>query len=444
MPTITKPKIDLSGREGSMTEIIETNMDLINAVASVPELVTVLKTIFAANGLDTKASNRLIRNVAMKRNLEQAWSAVTNSYLAGTGNDTIKTGRSWYKFDESAKKIVSEDIQEIAVKTDDSDVTINKNGEAITVEIEPNTDCIDCVDSDDNNGQSDYEFFSNLDPDFDIDDEVPSADKNTDNDTDNVEESLTEDTIKSYKQWFLDYIKTSDEDRIRGILDTLVDSMTEEQIMKHLKSHGWFENYPELDPKLNETLKEQNDEIVVDYILEDDDIIFDDATGNIMVPSDLIDFAAGRYVNIKFTDDNDKNNIHQYKITTISNDDEYITLEYIDTINELETLDESKSIKESKDFNPDIWKAIGQHFDYSIPEKTAEVFLDLVDRALSQNEEDTYDAVSSAINDGLIYDSDIWQIISFYEPAELSDETYSNLLGDTAAIVDIIKNGDFE
>lgn len=113
------------------------------------------------------------------------------------------------------------------------------------------------------------------------------------------------------------------------------------------KGHG------DLDPRLNETLKEQNDEIAVDYILEDDDIIFDDATGNIMVPSDLIDFTAGHYVNIKFTDDNDKNNIHQYKIATISNDDEYITLEYIDTINELETLYESKSIKESAKISRD-------------------------------------------------------------------------------------------
>ena len=87
---------------------------------------------------------------------------------------------------------------------------------------------------------------------------------------------------------------------------------------------------------------------------------------------------------------------------------------------------------------------MGQHFDYTIDEKAAEVFLDLVDRALAQDTEDISDAVYTAIDDGLIYDDDRWSIISFYEPSELSDETYEQLFNDTVAIVDIVKNGNLD
>lgn len=75
---------DLSKKEGSMSNIIEKNLNKINASASKDELLNNLTNIFKDNGLDTEASKRLLLNVKKSKSLTAALSTVYNSYLAGS------------------------------------------------------------------------------------------------------------------------------------------------------------------------------------------------------------------------------------------------------------------------------------------------------------------------------------------------------------------------
>ena len=64
-----------------------------------------------------------------------------------------------------------------------------------------------------------------------------------------------------------------------------------------------------------------------DLVLELDDIIFDEKTGDISVPTDLFDsYNQGMYLNIMFTDES-SDIIHQYKM--VDKNDDYIIMEYI-------------------------------------------------------------------------------------------------------------------
>ena len=64
-----------------------------------------------------------------------------------------------------------------------------------------------------------------------------------------------------------------------------------------------------------------------DLVLEPEDIIFDEKTGDISVPIDVFDTEEeSAYLNIVFTDEAG-DIIHQYKI--IDKTDDYIHLEYI-------------------------------------------------------------------------------------------------------------------
>lgn len=82
--------IDLSKVEGSMSNIIQSNMDKINNCKTKDELLSTIKKIFDENNLNTKASNRLLNNIAKCKNFIDALTVVTNSYLSGTGNKVIK------------------------------------------------------------------------------------------------------------------------------------------------------------------------------------------------------------------------------------------------------------------------------------------------------------------------------------------------------------------
>ena len=82
--------IDLSKVEGSMSNIIQSNMDKINNCKTKDELLSTIKKIFDENNLNTKASNRLLNNIARCKNFNNALMVVTNSYLSGTGNKVIK------------------------------------------------------------------------------------------------------------------------------------------------------------------------------------------------------------------------------------------------------------------------------------------------------------------------------------------------------------------
>jgi hypothetical protein len=95
-----------------------------------------------------------------------------------------------------------------------------------------------------------------------------------------------------------------------------------------------------------------------------------------------------------------------------------------------------KPLKEGVDSN--IYSAVGRHYKYNLPSNTAEVITDLVERAIDNYDStsEVLEAVVQAIDEGLIYNSDIWAIKAYYESAELSDETYGELYNDIYSIVE--------
>lgn len=191
-------RIDLTNVDGSMTNIIHNNADKLYAAQSVRELHDILLSIFRENNLDTNASRRLLSRVIEQRNIKQGLNAIFNSYFKGAnmGRDKEKVGGKpkMFKIDEKLKKIVSEDIEKIEVETTAEEITVETDGDAVKVEIEPKTaECADCEISDESSVDlDDYAFFSDLNPETDIDDiEInidDSVDSNTE-DNDKVEES---------------------------------------------------------------------------------------------------------------------------------------------------------------------------------------------------------------------------------------------------------------
>ena len=95
--------------------------------------------------------------------------------------------------------------------------------------------------------------------------------------------------------------------------------------------------------------------------------------------------------------------------------------------------------------NNEIRQAVFQVHDVMDAEYT-EVVVDLVDRALLQDEtKSTDDAVWAAIDEGLIYTKDEWAVIEhFADPKDLNETTYQSaieaLFNDVYAVVDYIKN----
>lgn len=75
--------IDLEGRDGSMTAILKKNLVTINGCKSAKAVYDTVASILESEGLDTKATRRLLANIAKKRRLEDAWSVVYNSFLKG-------------------------------------------------------------------------------------------------------------------------------------------------------------------------------------------------------------------------------------------------------------------------------------------------------------------------------------------------------------------------
>lgn len=81
---------DLSKVDGSMSNIIENNIDKINKCTSVSEVSSTIQNLFKENDIDTQASRRLIMNIGKQKSLIGALSVVYNSYLAGSGQGVIK------------------------------------------------------------------------------------------------------------------------------------------------------------------------------------------------------------------------------------------------------------------------------------------------------------------------------------------------------------------
>ena len=102
----------------------------------------------------------------------------------------------------------------------------------------------------------------------------------------------------------------------------------------------------------------------------------------------------------------------------------------------------SKSIKEG--IKSDIYSAVAKHFDYSVNSEFADLIADLVDRALLEEGDDIDESITSAIDEGLIYNKDIWTVKEFYEEAALDDSTYEELFNDMYSIISSIKDEDLE
>lgn len=102
-----------------------------------------------------------------------------------------------------------------------------------------------------------------------------------------------------------------------------------------------------------------------------------------------------------------------------------------------------KVLKESKD--NEYYLDVARHFGHAIPSETTEVISDIVDRAMS-NIEDDYDideAVFDALDNGLIYHKDLWAIKHHYEDSALADGTFEVLYNDVYSIVsDLVENTD--
>lgn len=104
---------------------------------------------------------------------------------------------------------------------------------------------------------------------------------------------------------------------------------------------------------LEENLVESK--IKPDYVLEEDDYIFHEDTGDIAVPSDLVDFESDRHINIKFADDN-ADKVYEYKMKKISEDGNYVECEYIS----------DKPLKEARDLTKTpgtLAKLFNDHID---------------------------------------------------------------------------------
>lgn len=99
---------------------------------------------------------------------------------------------------------------------------------------------------------------------------------------------------------------------------------------------------------------------------------------------------------------------------------------------------ESKSIKEG--IKSDVYSAVAKHFDYSVNSEFADLIADLVDRALLEEGDDIDENITSAIDEGLIYNKDIWTVKEFYEEAALDDSTYEELFNDMYSIISSVKD----
>ncbi len=86
--SLTEAK-DLSQIEGTMANVLSNDSSWKEA-SSISDLVSCLQKIFNNNGINTKASNRLLDRVSRSKGIVSALSTVYNSILAGSNDAVIK------------------------------------------------------------------------------------------------------------------------------------------------------------------------------------------------------------------------------------------------------------------------------------------------------------------------------------------------------------------
>lgn len=82
---------DISDKPHSMTAVLSARVKDLNACKTRDELVKLVKEIFEENGIDTKASQRLITNMESKKSFGDALFTLWNSIMSGTGNAVVET-----------------------------------------------------------------------------------------------------------------------------------------------------------------------------------------------------------------------------------------------------------------------------------------------------------------------------------------------------------------
>lgn len=86
--SLTEAK-DLSQIEGTMANVLSNDSSWKEA-SSISDLVSSLQKILKNNGINTKASNRLLDRVSRSKGIVSALSTVYNSILAGSNEAVIK------------------------------------------------------------------------------------------------------------------------------------------------------------------------------------------------------------------------------------------------------------------------------------------------------------------------------------------------------------------
>lgn len=107
-----------------------------------------------------------------------------------------------------------------------------------------------------------------------------------------------------------------------------------------------------------------------------------------------------------------------------------------------EELESHNKAKITEAVGSDTRRAVARHFNYRGSDAFMDVIDDLVERAMDTDSDDIDEAISQAIDDGLIYNKDIWEVREHYEPAEITEQTYEDLYGDLYAIVSSLKDSE--
>ena len=129
--------IDLSKKPGTMSYVLEKNMDKVWGAKSKDSLRDIIKKLFDDNGINTEASNRLLFNIDRQRDLTGAQQVLANSILAGSGlkSESIKENLEKVEIETETDKIKVESEPRDASKEE----TVAPLTDTVEQEIEANS-----------------------------------------------------------------------------------------------------------------------------------------------------------------------------------------------------------------------------------------------------------------------------------------------------------------
>ena len=129
--------IDLSKKPGTMSYVLEKNMDKVWGAKSKDSLIGIIKKLFDDNGINTEASNRLLFNIDRQGDLTGAQQVVANSILAGSGlkSESIKENLEKVEIETETDKIKVESEPRDASKEE----TVVPLTDTVEQEIEANS-----------------------------------------------------------------------------------------------------------------------------------------------------------------------------------------------------------------------------------------------------------------------------------------------------------------